>query len=156
MACWKDGDYILFVAQEDGSDTRSMLIAAQKFYKTRADQYLIMKEHCTKDVLVPYEQKQYTVDQLLPQVFEKVQENKYLQVIKPYTYICNLLSQYAWGIDEDRVRKMDREWYKHSPINLCTGTNYVENYLLLKQMTNYNGISINIVDSFLYMGYPIN
>jgi hypothetical protein len=56
-------NYILYIAQESNSQSRSMLIPMEAFLRVRYEDYNILKQHATRQVLTL--DKPYIVDQVL-------------------------------------------------------------------------------------------
>ena len=80
-----------------------------------------------------------------------IREGNYAsQEKKSFIRLCNELTSYADGMDEDCYYDIkDLVWYKKSYTNLCKGFNHLQNFIDCQQITSINNKPICIVDSFL-------
>lgn len=144
-------DYILFIGQEANFQSRSMLIPAKEFIEARKDDYELMKRSSAKNYVFRIDGNDHHVENLLLNniIWEG---NMGKQEIKEYTQICNFLTHYADGMDEDCYFDLkDKPWYDKAKTNICRNFNHIKNYTKCKNMKTYNNEPINIVDSFLFM-----
>ena len=147
-------DYILYIAQCANFQSRIMLIPIIEFLKVRSDDYDMLKNLSLKDQNFTLDNKKYIVDNLL--VIDYVNDDDtyrvFSQTDSSYRLLCNHLTSYAEGMDEDcYFHEKDELWYKSAIIFLTTGFNHIYNHKRFKQMTNYKNKTINVVDSFLVL-----
>jgi hypothetical protein len=142
-------DYILFVGQEANFQSRSILIPAQDFIEVRREDYELLKKSSIKNYTFNIKGKSFVIDNLLIQNYN-FEGNIGHQEQKEYTDICNKLTHYADGLDEDHYFDLkDKTWYDASICGICRGFNDIENYSIWKNATKYEDKEINIIDSFL-------
>ena len=145
-----DNDYILFIGQESGFQSRSILIPADKFIKVRSDDYDLLIKSCKIRTFVKNGIR-IKIGGVLKQKFV-FDGNIGHQIREPYTQLCNYLVRYADGLDDDCYYDLkDKEWYDKSICNICSGFNHVQNYLICQALTEFCGKKINIVNSFLFV-----
>lgn len=149
-------DYILFVGQESGFQSRSMLIPYKEFLKVRKEDYEILKNIAKNRVFTSKKDKnqQYSVDNVIIiecvpiynlSTFSKKQQDR-------YETICDDLLHYADYGNEYGVSKLgDELWINNAITNLCKGHDHVKNYLRCLKLKQYKGHPINIVDNFLVL-----
>jgi len=143
-------DYILFVAQECNFQTRSILIPANEFLKVRQEDYDLLKKYVTSYTFI-IDEKEYRVDNLLLQNIKW--EGRYgHHEGHPYSQLCSTLMWYADSADFGQYNDLkDIKWADNTICNLCRGFSHIKNYDQLRNMTEYDGKKINIIDSFLVL-----
>lgn len=148
---YADDDYILFIAQEVNFQSRSILIPIKYFLLVREKEYNILESN-TKTVKFSKNDDIITLDNILIQKYKYV-DNLGHQEIYPYTNFCNILTEYAYGMEEENcyIDLNDKIWYDKSFCNICKGFDHVQNYLECIKMTHYKNKKINIIKSFLYI-----
>jgi hypothetical protein len=125
-----------------------MFIPAKEFMKVRQEDYILLKS-IAKPYTFNLKGEEFYVNQLLTINYNRL-GNSCIQDVEQHTYLCNILTQYADGLDYDCYSDIkDKEWYDHSITNLCNGFNHIKNYIELQKITTYKKLPINIVDSFL-------
>ena len=146
---YEPNDYILFIGQESNFQSRSILIPAGEFIKVRGDDYELLKKSVTNKYKVSINGIDYQLNNLLLQnVIWEGNCGTYEQT--EYNQLCSNLIQYADGMDTNCYFDMkDKEWYDGAKCNICSGFNHIKNYIKYKNIQQYKGKPVNIVDSFL-------
>ena len=154
-------NYIAYVGQDGGFQSRAMLIPCEEFEKARREEILILKEY-SKKVSITIEGKPYHIPNLLIQDYIW-KRNLGRQVSMPYTGICNMLTHYADGgstwYDEEKDEEIqgysdmkDEAWFtKTNKSALGSGFNHIDCFDKLMNMKELDGIPINVVDGFLVL-----
>lgn len=143
-------DYILFISQEGNFQSRSMLIPAQEFLKVRQEDYDLLKRS-SSSYTFKIDNTEYVVDNLLLQNYIWT-KNFGTSERHEYTELCGTLTWYACDAEKNCYSKMkDKEWFDSAICNISRGFNHVKNYSELKNMKEYKGKPINIIDSFLVL-----
>ena len=143
-------NYILFVIQEGGFQSRCMLIPSQEFLKVRQEDYDLLKRSSISYTF-EIDKKSYIVDNLILQNYICT-KNYATSEIYEYTNLCETLTWYACGVDENCYSELkDKEWYDSAICNIASGFNHIKNYNKFKNMTEYKDKKINIIDSFLIL-----
>ena len=144
-------DYILFIGQEANFQSRSMLIPAKEFIQVRKDDYELLKKSVNDKYTFSINGKNHLIPNLLLTNI-KWEGNVGQYEKTEYGEICGKLTSYADGMDEDCYFDLkDKEWYDKAKCNICSGFNHIKNYIKYKNITNYKGKQINIIDSFLHL-----
>lgn len=144
-----NNNYILYIAQEACFQTRSILIPFEEFISVRKEDYELLKRSSDHNVKFMLKDKEYIVDNLLTinYIFEghsgRAESCEHLA-------LCTDLAWYAdcWRSDM-YIDIKDQVWFDKSICNIASGFNDIENYIICKNMSEYKGTPINIVDSFL-------
>ncbi|QKF94210.1 hypothetical protein QKU48_gp0752 [Fadolivirus algeromassiliense] len=151
MNNFTENDYILFIGQEANFQSRSMLIPAKEFIEARKEDYEMLKKTSAKNYVFQFDGMDHQIDNLLLQNYIW-EDNMGKQEIREYTQVCNQLTHYADGMDDNCYFDMkDKIWYDKAICNICSGFNHIKNYTKAKNMTMYKKKPINIVDSFLFI-----
>jgi hypothetical protein len=154
--------YLLFLFQEAGFQTRSLLVPQKPFLEIpqRKQDYEYLKEYAFKNVILPLENdtsNTVNVQYLLVQNYQKddptTELGVYSQELHPYTKSVNHLKFYSdWGRDEDALLDInDKEWEKDSYCDFVGGFHHLKNYKEWQKMTSIHDKPINIVESFLIL-----
>lgn len=147
---YNETDYILFIGQECKFQSRSILIPIKDFIAVRKEEFETLKNNSKEEVLLIGKEEVKLKGTLKQKILWE--NNTGHQKREIYTEICNMLTNYAFGMDDDCYYDLkDKTWYDKSYINLCKGFNHVNNYILCSSMKKYNGNEINIVESFLFI-----
>ena len=133
-------NYILYVAKEANFASRIMLIPSEEYIKARNIDYQLLKENA---------KEHNDVNNVIIQKYKKVNNKIYNQVVEPFTSICNRLTMYADGTEY--IDDKDEEWYNKAIVIPSMGFNHINNYRKILKMKEYNGVKINIIDSFLVL-----
>jgi hypothetical protein len=146
-------NYILYVAQEAGFQSRSKLIPSKEFIKVRGKDYTILKEAATSTTLHDGE-RPYPIQNLI--VLNYLPADNLSRIHKQesnnHAPICNELTHYAdWGGEEGVSKIGDDLWLHGAIFNFCGGFNPIKNYTSCLQRTRFRGCDVNIVDSFLVL-----
>ncbi len=145
-------EYILFVAREGNFQIRSMLIPKKEFLEVRLQDYQLLKSSAQNLTYFNNGKNCNIFKCFLPNEYENINEVNIRQTIKPYTELCNLLTAYSDGIDDGYYYdNKDKVWYDLAKCELCRGFDYVDSFITLRQLTEYEGNPIKITDSFLFM-----
>jgi hypothetical protein len=140
-------DYILFVGQQAIFQSRTMLIPAKEFLEVRNDDYQLLKQHSVKNSHFPSSNTTIENILIINYIFKG---NCGSQEDTPYNQICNQLTHYADGMEEDCYFDMkDKLWYDAAKTNLCGGFNHVKNYKYCKEYAQNN--NLNVIDGFLVL-----
>lgn len=142
-------EYILFVAREGNFQSRTILIPKNEFIEVRKEDFELLQSS-SKSLTVVSNEVEYTIDNFLENHYTR-NNNIGTQRKTIYTELCNTLTSYADGLDDDCYFDMkDKIWYDLAECNLCGGFDHIHNFVKLKQMTEYEGAQIKITDSFLF------
>lgn len=153
--------YILYCGQDGNFQTRCMLIPYDKYMESpRLQEDLAVLRKNAKPHTFVFNDEEYNVPQLLTQniVFNGGCGH---QEINEFTTIFNNLNFYADVMHQEVNNDGNREWrllrdedMSWAPFTIhpkSGGFNNVKNYCRLAQMTDHNGVSIEIIESFLIL-----
>lgn len=144
-------NYILFILQDGSLETRSMIVPTEPFLKLRQKEYNILKDYSVQTSCGLNASIFTVVDNL---VLQPISCEKSGEVVKekPFTNFYRQLLKYAEGLEEGcYFDEKDTEWYDKTIIQLCEGTNHVENYVKCKNMPSKSATKIKFTDSFLIL-----
>lgn len=148
---YTDDDYILFIGQECNFQTRSLLIPIKHFLLVREEEYNIMKNN-KKSIIFKKGINEIVINNILTNNYKCDNDTIKYQEQKLYTKICNILMEYAFGMEKNcYIDVNDKIWYDNSFGNICKGFDHIKNYLNCLTMNSYNNKKINIVDSYLFL-----
>lgn len=137
-------EYILFVGQEGNCQSRCMIIPAKEYLEHNKGDYDILKKYVQKITLEGIE-----INALFDSY--KREGNSGTQIITEYSKICNNLTSYADGMDEDCYYEREHKPWVDKCIGIPVGGfNHVKNYTMLKN-PNYYKEGVVIIDSFLFI-----
>ena len=132
--------------QECNFDSRSILIPYEEFLSVRSDDYEILKKNTVSIIT----KNKTRIDGVIIQ--ERIWNNS-MGVLKKteYNRIIEYIITYSeWG-DEWGVKLNDNVWLEKSYMNICKGSDHINNFIRCRELTKYKKNNINIVDSFLIL-----
>jgi|688.fasta_scaffold183301_3 hypothetical protein len=146
----KDNDFILFVYEESGFQTRIMLINAKEFLDIRGAWYELMNNMVENiDALITPGNQVITINVIKINMLKCNGIGGIKMENTPVNKVIATLGLYATGFDTDDTDDIDKKWYDSSYIIFNKGYDHIRNYIIYSKLQNYKGKPINIINSFL-------